>query len=56
MPGRGWRDGPGCTEVDWADTPLGDPEQWSPALRHAVDFVVTEYAATLFWGSQLVMV
>ncbi|WP_019143862.1 SpoIIE family protein phosphatase [Aeromicrobium massiliense] len=57
MPDRSWTDGPGFSDVDWAATPLGDPHRWSPALRHAVDFVVnTEYPATLFWGPQLVMV
>ncbi|WP_019143863.1 SpoIIE family protein phosphatase [Aeromicrobium massiliense] len=52
-----WKRGPGFADVDWSATPLGPPEQWSTALRQAVDLVVnTEYAATLLWGPEFVLV
>ncbi|MFI5930626.1 PP2C family protein-serine/threonine phosphatase [Actinoplanes sp. NPDC051494] len=37
--------------VDWAATPLGPTQTWSPALLGALDLVLnTRFAATLFWG------
>ncbi len=57
MSGDPWLDGPAFAAVDWARTPLGPVEGWSPALRRAADLVVhTRYAATLFWGPELVLV
>ncbi len=52
-----WERGPGFRDVDWSTTPLGPVETWSTALRQAVDLVVnTEYAATLLWGPEFVLV
>ena len=57
MPLKPWRKGPAFESVDWASTPLGRPEEWSPTLRQAVDVVVnTRFPATLLWGPQFVLV
>jgi serine phosphatase RsbU (regulator of sigma subunit) len=57
VPERTWERGPGFADVDWATTPLGPVETWSDPLRQAVDLVVnTEYAATLLWGPEFVLV
>ncbi|MGZ4488840.1 MAG: hypothetical protein ACXVW1_12985, partial [Nocardioides sp.] len=43
--------------VDWASTPLGPVEGWSPALRSAVDLMInTPNPVTLLWGPELVLV
>lgn len=42
--------------VDWAGTPLGPPQGWSPALRGALDLLLnTRTPGTLFWGPELVL-
>jgi hypothetical protein len=44
-------------DVDWAATPLGPIEAWTPALRNAVDLALgTRFPVTLFWGPELTMV
>jgi serine phosphatase RsbU (regulator of sigma subunit)/PAS domain-containing protein len=44
-------------EHDWAATPLGGEEHWSPTLRTAVSTVLnSRFAMLLMWGPQLVMV
>jgi hypothetical protein len=44
-------------DVDWAATPLGPIEEWTPALRNAVDLALgTRFPVTLFWGPELTMV
>lgn len=43
--------------VDWSAGPLGAVEDWSPALRFAVDFMLTtRFACTLIWGPEHVLV
>ena len=43
--------------VDWAATPLGPVESWSPALLAAVDLTLhTRAPVTLFWGPEYTMV
>ncbi|MDF9716161.1 serine/threonine-protein phosphatase [Nocardioides sp. ChNu-153] len=40
-------------ERDWAATPLGDPAGWSPALRTALEMVLsTQFACILLWGDE----
>ncbi|WP_338765502.1 PAS domain S-box protein [Massilia sp. METH4] len=42
---------------DWAATPLGDPETWTPALRTTVDIVLNSpIAMVLMWGPRHVMI
>ena len=44
-------------EVDWAATPLGPIEAWSPTLRNAVDLTLhTQFPVTLLWGPELILV
>jgi hypothetical protein len=44
-------------DVRWADTPLGPVASWSPALRNALDLVLsTEFPVTLLWGPEFVLV
>jgi serine phosphatase RsbU (regulator of sigma subunit)/PAS domain-containing protein len=44
-------------EHDWAATPLGGEEHWSPTLRTAVSTVLnSRFAMLLMWGAELVMV
>jgi serine phosphatase RsbU (regulator of sigma subunit) len=44
-------------EVDWAATPLGPIESWSPALRNAADLALhTQFPVTLLWGPEFVLV
>jgi hypothetical protein len=44
-------------EHDWATTPLGAEELWSPTLRTAASTVLnTRFAMLLMWGPDLVMV
>ncbi|MBB5868840.1 serine phosphatase RsbU (regulator of sigma subunit) [Allocatelliglobosispora scoriae] len=43
--------------VDWAATPLGPVESWSPALLSAVGLTLnTRFAATLLWGPEFILV
>jgi serine phosphatase RsbU (regulator of sigma subunit)/PAS domain-containing protein len=44
-------------EHDWAATPLGGEEHWSPTLRTAVSTALnSRFAMLLMWGPELVMV
>src|SRR3712207_529231 len=44
-------------EHDWAATPLGAVEQWSPTLRTAVSSCLnSRFPILLMWGPELVMV
>ncbi|GAB6984003.1 PAS domain-containing protein [Nocardioides pyridinolyticus] len=48
---------PAYAAVDWAATPLGPPEEWSPALVNAVDLALnTGFPITLLWGPEAVLV
>jgi hypothetical protein len=43
--------------TDWAASPLGPMETWSPTLRRTVDMVfATRFPVTLFWGPELALV
>jgi serine phosphatase RsbU (regulator of sigma subunit) len=43
-------------EHDWASTPLGPEEQWSPTLRTAASTALnSRFAMLLMWGPDLVM-
>ncbi|RZL09969.1 MAG: PAS domain S-box protein [Rubrivivax sp.] len=38
-------------DADWRSSPLGEPAQWPPALRHALDLLLPSHAQmVLFWG------
>ena len=40
-------------QFDWASTPMGDPESWSPALRMVVRFIMaSRFPQLLFWGPE----
>ncbi|KAI9150441.1 Hybrid signal transduction histidine kinase K [Paramyrothecium foliicola] len=42
--------------IDWATTPLGSMEKWSPEFRQAANLVMCNpHPAALFWGSELTM-
>jgi PAS domain S-box-containing protein len=42
---------------DWAATPLGGQETWSPSLRFAVDMIVAStFPTALRWGQDLVLI
>lgn len=42
--------------VDWASTPLGPIEKWSPEFRQVTKLVMSNpHPASLFWGSDLTM-
>ncbi|KQY98974.1 histidine kinase [Caulobacter sp. Root1455] len=42
---------------DWAATPLGLRETWSPSLNFAVDMIVaSRFPSALRWGSELVLI
>lgn len=42
---------------DWAATPLGPRETWSPSLRFAVDMIVaSRFPSALRWGPELVLI
>jgi hypothetical protein len=44
---------PAYDAVDWAATPFGPVEGWTPALRNAVDLLLgTRFAITLLWGPE----
>ncbi len=39
--------------IDWAATPIGSVEQWSPTLRTLVNFLVANrFPQLLWWGPQ----
>lgn len=43
-------------EVNWASTPLGPMEEWSPEFRQLVNLCMSNpHPAALFWGSELTM-
>ncbi|KAB5576370.1 hypothetical protein GE09DRAFT_954411 [Coniochaeta sp. 2T2.1] len=43
-------------EVNWASTPLGPMEKWSPEFRQLVNLCMSNpHPAALFWGSELTM-
>ncbi|MDT9593152.1 SpoIIE family protein phosphatase [Nocardioides zeae] len=43
-------------QVDWAATPLGPRDAWSPLLRSTLDLVLrTRFPASLVWGEELVL-
>jgi serine phosphatase RsbU (regulator of sigma subunit) len=43
--------------VDWAATPLGPVEGWSPVLRGAVDLMLhSQFPMTLLWGPEFTLV
>ena len=47
---------PAYAAVDWAATPLGPVEDWSRALRNAVDLALnTGFPITLLWGPEAVL-
>lgn len=42
--------------IDWAATPLGAMESWSPEFRQAANLCLSNpFPAALFWGSELTM-
>jgi len=42
--------------VNWADTPLGPMERWSPEFRQAANLCMSNpHPAALFWGTELTM-
>src|SRR5260370_12946625 len=44
-------------EVDWAKTPLGPPERWSPALKWAVGLVLASgFPKAVRWGPELILI
>src|SRR3954454_18481339 len=44
-------------EYDWAATPLGPEEHWSPTLRTAVSTALnSRFGMLLMWGPELVMI
>jgi len=44
-------------ELDWAKTPLGPPERWSPALKWAVGLVLASgFPKAVRWGPELVLI
>ena len=46
-----------CRELDWAATPLGPVESWSPALRHVVSAVLNSPFPICLWcGSELILI
>jgi PAS domain S-box-containing protein len=46
-----------CEELDWSRTPLGPAEEWSSALRTAVETcLASRFPMLLCWGPELAMV
>ncbi|KAH6984305.1 hypothetical protein BKA56DRAFT_580868 [Ilyonectria sp. MPI-CAGE-AT-0026] len=42
--------------VDWASTPLGPMEKWTPELRQVANLCMNNpHPASIFWGSELTM-
>ncbi|NRQ50863.1 PP2C family protein-serine/threonine phosphatase [Aeromicrobium stalagmiti] len=47
---------PHLDAVDWDSTTLGPMDQWSPALRNAVDLMLhSKFPMTLLWGDEFVL-
>ncbi|KAM0551228.1 hypothetical protein ACHAPJ_008573 [Fusarium lateritium] len=43
-------------DIDWASTPLGPMDSWSPELRQVANLVVNNpHPANIFWGSDMTM-
>jgi signal transduction histidine kinase len=43
--------------IDWAATPLGDPDTWSPVLRTMVPFVLANrFPQLLWWGPDYIQI
>src|SRR5688572_25800986 len=43
--------------IDWAATPLGDPDTWSPVLRMMVPFVLANrFPQLLWWGPDYIQI
>lgn len=43
--------------IDWASTPLGSMETWSPEFRQVANLLMNNpHPASLFWGSDLTMI
>ena len=43
--------------IDWAATPLGDPDTWSPVLRMMVPFVLANrFPQLLWWGPNYIQI
>src|SRR5690348_5439618 len=43
--------------TDWSRTPLGDPSQWSSALRTVLEVVLANrFPMALWWGPQLIQI
>ncbi|KAM0346347.1 hypothetical protein ACHAPU_005778 [Fusarium lateritium] len=43
-------------EIDWASTPLGLMESWSPELRQVANLVINNpHPANIFWGNDMTM-
>ncbi|GKU21771.1 unnamed protein product [Fusarium langsethiae] len=43
-------------DIDWASTPLGHMDTWSPELRQVANLVITNpHPASLFWGNDMTM-
>jgi len=44
-------------EIDWAATPLGPPNQWSPSLRMMVSFLLANrFPLLLWWGPEYIQI
>src|SRR5215831_12625747 len=44
-------------DFDWAATPLGPPEHWSPSLKWAVELVLASgFPMSVRWGPDLIMI
>jgi PAS domain S-box-containing protein len=44
-------------EFDWAETPLGPPQRWSPALKWAVGLVLASgFPKAVRWGPELILI
>jgi len=44
-------------EFDWAKTPLGPPDRWSPALKWAVGLVLASgFPKAVRWGPELILI
>ncbi|KPM39531.1 hypothetical protein AK830_g7026 [Neonectria ditissima] len=45
-----------CRSIDWASTPLGAMNTWSPALREIANLCMNNpHPINIFWGSELTM-
>ncbi|KAJ4987649.1 hsp90-like protein, partial [Stagonosporopsis vannaccii] len=44
-------------KIDWASTPLGGMETWSPSLREIVNLLIRNpFPCALFWGEELTVI